>query len=65
MYAPRSFEVLEDAVMYDVGGLPRWNDYLTDRDSVLALDPERAAKPETLDEMRKKFGVHYKEFGVR
>jgi hypothetical protein len=64
-FAPRSFEVLEDAVMYDVGGLPRWNDYLADRESVLALDPERAAKPETLDDMRKRFGVHYKVFGVR
>ncbi len=44
---------------------PAGNDYLTDKASVLALDPERAAKPETLDEMRKKFGVHYREFGVR
>lgn len=42
-----------------------WNDYLTDRASVLALDPKRAAKPETLDEMRQKFGVQYKAFGVR
>jgi hypothetical protein len=32
---------------------------------VLALDPERAAKPETLDGLRKKFGIHYKELGVR
>ena len=65
LHAPRSFEVLEDAVMYDVGGLARWNDYLTDRESVLALDPERAAKPETLDEMRKRFGVVYKTLGMK
>ena len=64
-YAPRSFEVLTDAVMYDVGGLPRWDAYLTDRESVLALDPDRAAKPETLDELRKKFGVPYCEFGLK
>jgi quercetin dioxygenase-like cupin family protein len=64
-YAPRSFEALTESVMYDVGGLPRWYAYLADRESVMALDPERAAKPETLDELRKKLGVHYKEFGVR
>ena len=65
-YAPRSFEVTSDgAVMYDVGGLPRWYAYLSDRESVLALDPERAAKPETLDELRKTFGVPYREFGVK
>ena len=64
-YATRSFEALTDAVMYDVGGLPRWDAYLADRESVLALDPERAAKPETLDGLRKKFGIPYKEFGVR
>ena len=45
MYAPRSFEVLEDAVMYDVGGLPRWYDYLTDRESVMALDPNARRSP--------------------
>ena len=64
-YASRSFEVLADAVMYDIGGRPRWDAYFTDRESVMALDPERAAKPETLDEIRKKFGIPYREFGVK
>ena len=64
-YAPRSFEALTDAVMYDVGGLPRWDAYLADRESVLALDPERAAKPETLDGLQKKFGIPYNKFGKK
>ena len=62
-YAPRSFEAQTDAVMYDVGGLTRWYAYFMDRESIMALDPERAAKPETFDELRKKLGVYYKEFG--
>ena len=64
-YAPRSFEAQTDAVMYDVGGVSRWYAYLSDRESVLALDPERAAKPETLAEIRKKLKIDYKEFGVK
>lgn len=59
-YAPRCFEAATDSVMYDVGGLPRWQAYLSDRESVLALAPDRAEKPETLDGLRKKFGVHYR-----
>jgi len=64
-YAPRSFDVLEDAVVYDVGGMPRWDAYMTDRASVLEREPERAALPETFDELRKKFGIPYCKSGVR
>ena len=59
-YAPRSFEALTDAVMYDVGGMPLWFSYFVDRESILGLDPERAKDPETWVALRMKFNIHYK-----
>lgn len=52
-----SITALSDAVMYDVGGLPRWYAYLQDRASILSNDPERAGNPETFRTLRDKFGV--------
>ncbi|MDR0838721.1 MAG: hypothetical protein LBN99_03665 [Oscillospiraceae bacterium] len=63
MYAPRSFEALSDAVVYDVSGAPRWYAYLQDREGILA-DPERADKQETLETLRKRYGVHYNQLGA-
>ncbi|MDR1136380.1 MAG: hypothetical protein LBL49_09450 [Clostridiales Family XIII bacterium] len=63
MYAPRSFEAVADSVMYDVGGLPRWDAYLSDLESILTEDPVRAKDPAVLDSLRKKYGIHYSEFG--
>ena len=59
-YAPRRFEALTDAVMYDVGGMPMWHSYFLDRASILGLDPERAKDPETWDKLRNKYDIHYK-----
>ena len=59
-FAPRSFEALTDAVLYDVGGMPMWYGYFLDRDSILGLDPDRAKDPQTWDDLRKKHNIHYK-----
>ena len=58
--APFTITALTDAVMYDVGGLPRWYAYLQDRASILKHDPERAEKPETFEELREKFDIQIK-----
>jgi len=52
-----SLTVLEDAVMYDVGGSPRWQAYFEDRASILKFDPARAKDPATFAALREKFGV--------
>ena len=59
-YAPRRFEALTDAVMYDVGGMPMWYSYFLDRESINAKNPERAKDPQTWIALRKKFDIHYK-----
>ena len=48
---------LTDAVMYDVGGVSRWQAYMYDRASILQYDPERANDPATFSALREKFGV--------
>jgi len=53
-------EALTDAVVYDVGGLPRWYAYFKDRASIMKLDPERWEKPETKTELQKKYGIEIK-----
>jgi mannose-6-phosphate isomerase-like protein (cupin superfamily) len=63
--AAHSLEALTDAVVYDVGGLPRWYAFFQDRASVKKLDPERWAKPETVEELKKKFGIQIKAYGVK
>ena len=52
-----AIEALTDAVVYDVGGLPRMQAYLLDRASILKYDPERAKDPATFAALRDKFGV--------
>jgi quercetin dioxygenase-like cupin family protein len=52
-----SISALTDAVMYDVGGVPRWQAYLEDRASILHYDPERGKDPATFAALREKFGV--------
>ena len=54
-----TIEALSDAVMYDVGGVPRWYAYLQDRSSVMQNDPERAKDAETLKSLREKFFVQW------
>ena len=52
-----SITALSNAVVYDVGGLPRWQAYMLDRASILQYDPERAKNPVTFAELRIKFDV--------
>jgi len=63
-YAPRAFEVLEQASMYDVGGITRWYALLQDFSALKKFKPEEATK-EAFDEMRKRFGCQVKEYGKR
>ena len=51
------FTATKDSVMYDVGGVSRWQAYLSDRASVLQYDPERAKDPAVFETMRTVFGV--------
>jgi len=55
-----SITAMTDAVMYDVGGLPRWYAYLQDRASVLEYDPARAKNPAAFEALREKFDVQLK-----
>jgi len=59
-FAHYTAEALVDSDVYDVGGLPRWYAYLQDRESIMTLDPDRWAKPETKAELKKKFNVEIK-----
>ena len=63
-YAPRSFEVLEQASMYDVGGITRWYALLQDFSALKKFKPEEATK-EAFDEMRKRFGCQVKAYGKK
>ncbi|MBQ6603419.1 MAG: cupin domain-containing protein [Eubacterium sp.] len=63
-YAPRSFEVLEDTAMYDLGGITRWYALVADFAALKKYEPEQATK-EAFDEMRKKYGCQVKEYGKK
>ena len=56
-FAPHSLKVLEDSEIYDMGGKPQWFAFLQDYEAIRTYDPQRLEKPETLADLRKKFGV--------
>ncbi len=56
-FAPHSLVTLEDSEIYDMGGKPYWFAFLQDYEAIRTYSPERLEKPETLTELRKKFGV--------
>ena len=64
-FAEHSIEALTDSVMYDVGGLTRWYAFLQDRASIMKYDPERAKLPETIAELKRKYGCNVKSFGLK
>ena len=64
-FASHSITALTDSVMYDIGGQTRWQALLQDRASILKFDPERAAKPETMEELKTKFKCQIKSFGMK
>ena len=64
-YAPRSFVVEEEAVMYDIGGETRWLALLEDWFSIRKYAPERAKDTEQMLALKKKFSCHVAAFGVK
>ena len=56
-FAPHSLKVLEDSEIYDMGGKPQWYAFLQYYEAIRTYDPQRLEKPETLADLRKKFGV--------
>ena len=62
-YAPRSFTVLEETAMYDLGGITRWYALAADFTALKKYEPEKSTK-EAFDEMRKKYGCQVKAYGL-
>jgi mannose-6-phosphate isomerase-like protein (cupin superfamily) len=63
-FASHSILAQTKAVMYDIGGLSRWYAFLQDRSSILKYDPERANKPETMVQLKTRFGCQIKSIGL-
>lgn len=63
-FAAHSLVALENSVVYDVAGTTRWQAFFQDRASILQYDPERAKKPETMEELKAKFGCQIKSCGL-
>jgi mannose-6-phosphate isomerase-like protein (cupin superfamily) len=64
-FADHSFHVQRKAVMYDIGGLTRWQALLEDYASICAYDPDRAKDPEAMERLKAKYGCLIKSFGMR
>ncbi len=56
-FAPHSLKALEDSEIYDMGGKPQWFAFLQDYEAIRTYDPKRLENPDTLLQLRKKFGV--------
>jgi len=63
LYASHSIRVKTKAVMYDINGLPRWQAFLQDRAAILN-DPSRAGNPEHIENLKMKYGIQIKSFGL-
>ena len=64
-FAPHSIEVLEETEMYDLGGQTYWSLFMQNYESIKNNDPERFAKPETLEDLKKKFNMPIKSIGMK
>ena len=64
LYASHRIEAVKKSVMYDIGGLTRWQALLQDR-SALLRDPERAKNPETIAKLKKKYGCQIESYGLK
>ena len=62
-YGEYRIEALTDAVVYDVNGRSEWFNYFVQRKSILASDPVRAADPETMAELKRRFGIEIRSIG--
>ena len=64
-YASRSLVVEEDAVMYDIGGQTRWLALLEDWFSLKKFAPERAADPNEIKALKKKFNCFVEKIEMK
>jgi quercetin dioxygenase-like cupin family protein len=64
-FAPHSLEALTKAEVYDMGGLTLWASFLHDYMSIKTYDPERFGKPETIEELKKKFNCQIQCIGMK
>ena len=62
-YAEHSIEVLEDTVMYDVGGQTFWFEYLMDLFSIKKNDPARYNDPAAMAALKRRHGCEIKSIG--
>jgi mannose-6-phosphate isomerase-like protein (cupin superfamily) len=63
LYASHRIRAVKKSVMYDIGGLTRWQALLQDRSGILN-DPKRAKAPEVMDELKAKYGCQIKSCGL-
>jgi quercetin dioxygenase-like cupin family protein len=64
-FADHSLQALSKSVMYDIGGLTRWQALLEDYTSICTYDPDRAKDPEAMEKLKAKYGCLIKTFGVK
>ena len=64
-FAPHSLEALTKAEVYDLGGQTYWSSFMQDYMSIKTFDPERFTKPETIEELKKKFNCPIKSIGIK
>ncbi len=64
-FAPHSVEALEHSEVYDLGGQTMWSLFLQNYTSIRELDPDRFAKPETIQALKEKFNCPIKSIGMK
>lgn len=64
-FAPHSLEVLEQAEIYELGGQSMWSLFLQNYSSIRCFDPERFAKPETVEALKQKFNIPVARIGMK
>ena len=64
LFASHSIKALKKSVMYDIGGLTRWQALLQDRTAIVS-DPARAADPAVIENLKEKFGCQIKSYGLK
>jgi mannose-6-phosphate isomerase-like protein (cupin superfamily) len=63
LYASHRIKAVKKSVMYDIGGLTRWQALLQDRSGILN-DPERAKDPEVMEWLKAKYGCQIESYGL-
>ena len=63
IFAPHEIEVRKQSVMYDIGGLTRWQAFLQDRSAILR-DPDRASDPSVMEALKQKYRCQIKSIRI-